>query len=43
MFTIVHMEQVTPINRPLVLQILFYSGYESVAKGISDCKQVLAI
>ena len=43
MFTIVHMEQVMPITRPLALQISFYNGYESVAKGISDHEQVLVI
>ena len=35
MFTIVHIEHVTPINGPLALQISFYSGYEGVGKGIS--------
>ena len=43
MFTIVYMEHVMPIKRPLVLLILFLSGYEGVGKAISVCNQVLAI
>ena len=35
------MEHVMRINQPLVLLILFHSSYESVAKAISVCKQVL--
>ena len=37
------MEHATPINRPLVLLISFYSDYEGVGKAISVHGQVIAI
>ena len=42
-FTIVYMKHVMPINRPLVLLILFLSDYEGVGKAISVCNQFPAI
>ena len=42
-FTIVYMEHVTPIDRPLALLISFYSGYEGAGKAISVCEQVTAM
>ena len=42
-FTIVYMEHMTPINRPLALVISFHSDYKSAGKAISVHKQVIAI
>ena len=42
-FTIVYMEDMMPINQPLVLLISFYSGYEGADKTIGVHKQVLDI
>ena len=42
-FTIVHMEHVMPIYRPLALLINFCSGYEGAGKAISVHEHVLVI
>ena len=34
-FTVAHIEHMTPTNQPIAFLISFYSGYESPGKAIS--------
>ena len=35
----VYIEHMMPINQPLLLLTLFYSGYDGVGKAITVCEQ----